>query len=50
MAVALVTVPVPLLRVTVLLDGVVAKSVPVMMSVAAFARRLLVFKVRVGAR
>ena len=50
MAVALVTVPVPLLKATELLAAVGSKPVPEMVSVAAFARRLLVFKSRVGAR
>ena len=43
------TVPVPLLRATVLLEAVVSKSVPVMISVVAVAARLLLFKVTVGA-
>ena len=42
-AVALVTVPVPLLRVTVLLAAIVSKPVPVMISVVALIARLLVF-------
>ena len=48
-AVALATVPVPLLKVTVLLEAVVSKPVPVMISVVAVAARLLVFEVTVGA-
>jgi hypothetical protein len=40
-AVALVTVPVPLLKVTVLLAAVVLKPVPAMVSVVAFFARLL---------
>lgn len=40
-AVALVTVPVPLLKVTVLLAAVVLKPVPVMVSVVALIARLL---------
>ena len=40
-AVALVTVPVPLLKVTVLLAAVGLKPVPVMVSVVAFFARLL---------
>ena len=49
MAVALVTVPVPLLRVTVLFDGVVSNPVPAMVRVVALiARLLVVFKVTVG--
>ena len=47
-AVALVTVPVPLLRVTVLLAAVVSKPVPVTISVVALAARLLVLRVTVG--
>ena len=48
-AVALVTVPVPLLKVTVLLAAVVSNPVPVMVRVVAVSARLLVFKVTVGA-
>ena len=48
-AVALVTVPVPLLKVTVLLAAVVSNPVPVMVRVVALATRLLVFEVTVGA-
>ena len=49
-AVALVTVPVPVLRTTVLLAAVVLKPVPAMVSVVALlARVLVVFKVTVGA-
>ena len=47
-AVALVTVPVPLLRVTVLFPAVVSKPEPVMISVVAVAARLLVLEVTVG--
>ena len=48
-AVALVTVPVPLLRVTVLLAAMVSNPVPTMVSVVALiARLLVVFKVTVG--
>jgi hypothetical protein len=47
-AVALVTVPVPLLKVTVLLAAVVSKPVPVMIRVVAVAARLLVFEVIEG--
>ena len=42
-AVALVTVPVPLLKLTVLLAAIVSKPVPVMVSVVALIARLLVF-------
>ena len=48
-AVALVTVPVPLLKVTVLLAAVVSNPVPAMVRVVAVAARLLVFEVTVGA-
>jgi len=48
-AVALVTVHVPLLKVTVLLPAVVSKPVPLRISVVAFIVRLLVFTVTVGA-
>ena len=41
-AVALVTVPVPLLRVTVLLAAMVSNQVPVMVRVVALIARLLV--------
>ena len=47
--VALVTVPVPLLKVTVLLAAVVSNPVPIMVRVVAVAARLLVFEVTVGA-
>ena len=40
--------PVPLLKVTVLLAAVVSKPVPVMISVVAVAARLLVFEVTEG--
>ena len=49
MAVALVTVPVPLLRVTVLFDGVVSNPVPAMVRVVALIARLAVFEVTMGA-
>ena len=42
-AVALVTVPVPLLKITVLLAAIGSKPVPVMVSVAALFARLLKF-------
>ena len=48
-AVALVTVPVPLLNVTVLLAAVVSNPVPAMVRVVAEAARLVVSKVTVGA-
>ena len=48
-AVALVTVPVPLLRVTVLLAAMVLNPVPAMVRVAALLARLAVFNVTVGA-
>ena len=48
-AVALVTVPVPLLKVTVLLAAVVSNPVPVMVRVVALIARLFVSKVTVGA-
>ena len=48
-AVAFVTVPVPLLKVTTLLAAVVSKPVPLRISVVAFIVRLLVFTVTVGA-
>ena len=48
-AVALVTVPVPLLKVTVLLAAVVSNPVPAMVRVVAEAARLVVSKVTVGA-
>ena len=49
-AVALVTVPVPLLKVTRLLPAMVLNPVPAMVSVVALiARLLVVFKVTVGA-
>ena len=48
MAVALVTVPVPLLKVTVLLAAMGSKSVPVRVSVVAFMARLPVLKFTVG--
>ena len=48
-AVALVTVPVPVLRTTVLLAAVVSNPVPAMVRVVALMARLLVFKVTVGA-
>jgi len=49
-AVALVTVPVPLLKVTRLLPAVVSNPVPAMVSeVALIDRLLVVFKVTVGA-
>jgi len=47
-AVALVTVPVPLLRVTVLLAAVVSKPVPDRESVVALLARLLVLNVTLG--
>ena len=47
-AVAAVTVPVPLLKVTVLLAAVVSKPVPLKISVAPFVVRLLVLNVTVG--
>ena len=47
-AVALVTVPVPLLKVTVLLAAMVSNPVPVMVRVVALIARLFVFKVTVG--
>ena len=48
-AVALVTVPVPLLKVTRLLPAVVSNPVPAMVSVVALiARLLVVLKVAVG--
>ena len=47
-AVALVTVPVPLLRTTVLLAAIVSKPAPVMVSVVALIARLLVLGVTVG--
>ena len=48
-AVALVTVPVPLLRVTVLLAAMVLNPVPAMVRVVALLARLAVFNVTVGA-
>ena len=48
-AVALVTVPVPLLKVTVLLAAVVSNPVPAMVKVVALIARLVVSKVTVGA-
>jgi len=48
-AVALVTVPVPVLRTTVLLAAVVSNPVPAMVSVVALIARLSVLKVTVGA-
>ena len=48
-AVALVTVPVPLLKVTVLLAAVVSNPVPAMVRVVALIARLVVLKVTVGA-
>ena len=42
-AVALVTVPVPLLKLTVLLAAIVSKPEPVMVSVVALIARSLVF-------
>ena len=48
-AVALVTVPVPLLKVTRLLPAVVSNPVPAMVRVVALIARLFVFKVTVGA-
>ena len=48
-AVALVTVPVPLLKVTRLLPAVVLNPVPAMVRVVALIARLFVFKVTVGA-
>ena len=42
-AVALVTVPVPLLKITVLLAAIGSKPVPVMVSVVALFARLLKF-------
>ena len=48
-AVALVTVPVPLLNVTVLLAAVVSNPVPAMVKVVALIARLVVSKVTVGA-
>jgi len=48
-AVALVTVPVPLLNVTVLLAAVVSNPVPAIVRVVALIARLFVFKVTVGA-
>ena len=48
-AVALVTVPVPLLKVTVLLAAVVSNPVPAMVKVVALIARLFVFKVTTGA-
>ena len=48
-AVALVTVPVPLLRVTVLLAAMVLNPVPAMVRVVALLARLSVFDVTVGA-
>ena len=47
-AVAALTVPVPLLRVTVLLAAVVSKPVPAMIRVVSVAGKLLVFEVTVG--
>ena len=47
-AVALVTVPVPLLKLTVLLAAIVSKPAPVMVSVVALIARLLVLGVTVG--
>ena len=47
-AVALVTVPVPLLKLTKLLAAIVSKPVPVMVSVVALFARLLVFGVTEG--
>ena len=48
-AVALVTVPVPLLRVTVLLAAMVLNPVPAMVRVVALLARLAVFNVTIGA-
>ena len=48
-AVALVTVPVPLLKVTRLLPAMVSNPVPAMVRVMALIARLLVFEVTVGA-
>ena len=48
-AVALVTMPAPLLKATVLLAAVVSKPVPVMIKVVALIARLFVFKEIVGA-
>ena len=48
-AVALVTEPVPLLRVTVLLAAMVSNPVPAMVRVVALIARLFVFTVTVGA-
>ena len=48
-AVALVTLPVPLLKVTVLLAAVVSNPVPAMVRVVAEVARLFVFKVTTGA-
>jgi hypothetical protein len=48
-AVALVTVPVPLLKVTVLLAAMVSNPVPSMVRVVAVTSRSLVFKVTEGA-
>ena len=48
-AVASVTVPVPLLRVTVLLAAMVLNPVPAMVRVVALLARLAVFNVTVGA-
>ncbi len=48
-AVALVTVPVPVLRTTVLLAAVVSNPVPAMVRVVALIARPLVLKVTVGA-
>ena len=47
-AVALVTVPVPLLKLTVLLAAIGSKPVPVMVSVVALIARLLVLGVTEG--
>ena len=47
-AVALVTVPVPLLKLTVLLAAVASNPVPAMVRVVALIARLFVFKVTVG--
>ena len=48
-AVALVTVPVPLLRVTVLLAAMVLNPVPAMVRVVALLAKLAVFNVTIGA-
>ena len=47
-AVALVTVPVPLLKLTVLLAAIGSKPVPAMVSVVALIARLLVLGVTEG--